>query len=109
MAEIFVEAISFKINGIFRLTVKKFFDTVAMTDALILTLIDDLGVRGVWQSQSMALFDIRIVDTDAMSYLSHSPAAMLASAEAEKKPAEVYCATSSDGRAIYVHVFMFFG
>ena len=51
---------------------KSFFDTVAMTDALI----DDLGVRGVWQFQSMALFDIRIVDTDAMSYLSHSPAAV---------------------------------
>jgi len=37
----------------------------------------------------MALFDIHVVDTDARSYLSHSPGAMLASAEAEKK--RKYC------------------
>jgi len=35
------------------------------------------------------LFDIRAVDTDARSYLSHSPGAVLASAEAEKK--QKYC------------------
>ena len=35
-------------------------------------LIADLGARGVWQSQSMVLFDIPVVDTDALSYLSHS-------------------------------------
>ena len=35
------------------------------------------------------LFDIRVVDTDARSYLSHSPVAVLASAEAEKK--RKYC------------------
>ena len=38
----------------------------------------------------MALFDFRVVDTDALSYLSHSPAAVMASAEAEKK--WKYCA-----------------
>jgi len=48
-------------------------------------LIVDLGARGVWESQAMALFDIRVVDTDARSYLFHSPGAVLASAEAEKK------------------------
>ena len=48
-------------------------------------LIADHGVRRVWQSESMALFDICVVDTDALSYLSHSPAAVLALAEAEKK------------------------
>ena len=48
-------------------------------------LIADLGVRGVWEPQAMALFDIRVVDTDARPYLSHSPSAVLASAEAENK------------------------
>ena len=48
-------------------------------------LIVDLGVRGVWEPQAMALFDIRVVDTDAKSYLSHSPIAVLASDETEKK------------------------
>ena len=62
-------------------------------------LIADLGVRGVRQSQSMALFDICVVDTDALSYLSHSPAAVLASAEAEKK--WKYCAASSDQHATF--------
>ena len=46
-------------------------------------LIADLGARGVWEPQAMALFDIRVVDTDTRSYLSHSPVAVLASAEAE--------------------------
>ena len=31
-------------------------------------LVADLGVRGVWQPLSEALFDIRVVDTDAQSY-----------------------------------------
>ena len=31
----------------------------------------------------MALFDVPVVDTDARSYLSHSPSAVLASAEEE--------------------------
>ena len=39
------------------------------------TLIADLYVRGVWESQTKALqlFDIIIVDTDAHSYHAHSP------------------------------------
>ena len=52
-------------------------------------LIADLGIRGVWQPQTMALFDIRLTDTDAKSYLSHSPRAVLAFAEADKK--KKYC------------------
>ena len=31
-------------------------------------LVADLGVRGVWQPLSEALFDIRVVVTDAQSY-----------------------------------------
>ena len=33
----------------------------------------DLAVRGVWQPQCDALFDIRVVDTDAPSYRSRAP------------------------------------
>ena len=33
-------------------------------------LVADLGVRGVWQPQTMALLDIRIVDTDASSHIN---------------------------------------
>ena len=50
-----------------------------------MTLIADLRVRGVWQSQAYVLFDVHVVDTDAPSYRSRSPQAVLCSAEAEKK------------------------
>ena len=49
------------------------------------TLITDLCVRGVWEPQTEALFDIRVVDTDARSYLARSPRDVLCSAEGEKK------------------------
>ena len=49
------------------------------------TLIADLGVRGVWSPQSEALFDIRVTDTDAQSYLGHAPESILFQAETEKK------------------------
>ena len=62
-------------------------------------LIADLGVRGVWEPQAMASFDIRVVDTDARSYLSHSPSAVLASAEAEKK--RKYCDACTKLRATF--------
>ena len=62
-------------------------------------LIADLGARGVWQPQAMALFDIRVVDTDARSYLSHSPSDVLASAEVEKK--RKYCDASAERRATF--------
>ena len=62
-------------------------------------LFADLGVRGVWEPQAMALFDIRVVDTDARSYLSHSPSAVLASAEAEKK--RKYCDACTERHATF--------
>ena len=43
-------------------------------------LIADLGVRGVWIPQGEALFDVRVVDTDAASYVNRSVSAVLASA-----------------------------
>ena len=48
------------------------------------TLVADLGVRGVWSSQSEALFDIHVTDTDAQSYLGHTPESILFQAETEK-------------------------
>ena len=48
-------------------------------------LVADLGIRGVWSPQTEALFDVRVCDTDAQSYLGHTPASVLLKAEAEKK------------------------
>ena len=50
------------------------------------TLIADLYVRGVWEAQTEALFDIRVIDTDARwSYCTRSPKDVLGTAEGEKK------------------------
>jgi len=48
-------------------------------------LVADLCVRGVWQTHTKALFDIRVVDIDARSYCGCTPTAVLCSAEVEKK------------------------
>ena len=48
-------------------------------------LVADLRIRGVWQPQTAALFDIRVVHTDAQSYVGRSVQAVLKSAELEKK------------------------
>ena len=45
------------------------------------------------------LFDICVVDTDARSYLSHSPSVVLALAEAEKK--RKYCDACTEHRATF--------
>ena len=49
------------------------------------SLVADLSIRGVWESQTVALFDIRVIDTDAPSYLHRDVASVLSSAEEEKK------------------------
>ena len=49
------------------------------------SLVADLSIRGVWQSQTVALFDIRVIDTDAPLYLHRDVASVLSSAEEEKK------------------------
>ena len=56
-------------------------DGSASADALVA----DLCVRGVWGPQTEALFDIRVVDTDARSYCARSPKDVLGTAEGEKK------------------------
>ncbi len=48
-------------------------------------LVADLEIRGVWLPQAEALFDVRVVDTDAQSYRSHTPNEVLKIAEKEKK------------------------
>ena len=48
-------------------------------------LVADLAVRGVWQPQAEALFDVRVTDTDTQSYLHCSPEDVLTTAETKKK------------------------
>ena len=45
----------------------------------------DLGVHGVWQPQAVALFDFKVIDTDAPSYSSRSPESVLESGAQDKK------------------------
>ena len=56
-----------------------------MDDPSSETLIAYVRIHDVWQSQVDALFDVRVVDTDAPSYQSRSPQAVLRTAEVEKR------------------------
>ena len=47
--------------------------------------IADLSVCGVWIPQADALFDVRVVDTDAQSYRNRMPKEVVQAAEKEKK------------------------
>eukprot|EP00731_Ephydatia_muelleri_P028196 Em0019g1069a len=62
-------------------------------------LIADRSIRGVWQPQTAALLDVRVVDTDAQSYASRTVDAVLCSAEQEKK--RKYSAAVEDRRASF--------
>ena len=42
-------------------------------------------MRGLWQPQTSALFDVRVVDTDAQSYSGRPVQQVIRSAEEEKK------------------------
>lgn len=48
-------------------------------------LVADLSVHGVWVPQSEGLFDMRIVTTDAQSYLDRTPLNVLSTPESEKR------------------------
>ena len=54
-------------------------------DSPALINIADLVVRGVWIPQAEALFDVRVTDYDAASYVDHPVSTVLATAEEEKK------------------------
>ena len=56
-------------------------------------------VRGVWEAQTEALFDIRVIDTDARSYCTRSPKDVLGTAEGEKK--RKYLQACQDRRATF--------
>ena len=45
----------------------------------------DLGIKGVWQPQVEALFDVHVIDTDAPSHCHRAPNAILESSSQEKK------------------------
>ena len=60
-------------------------------------LIADLGIKGVWLPQIEALFDIRVTDADAPSYLSRSVKNVLATVEEEKKRKYVTAAEARRG------------
>ena len=62
-------------------------------------LVADLSVRGVWTPQSDALFDVRIVDTDAQTYCDRSPMDVLSAAESEKQ--KKYAQACSNRRALF--------
>lgn len=62
-------------------------------------LVADLGIRGVWQPQTTALVDIRVVDTDAPSYGNRPVINILHSAEEEKK--RKYASASEDRQASF--------
>ena len=44
-------------------------------------LVADLCVCGIWLPQAETLLDIRVIDTDAQSYLSQSPMSAIFSAK----------------------------
>ena len=59
-----------------------------------------LSIRGVWQPQTAALFDIRVVHADAQSYVGRSVQAVLKSAELEKK--RKYNQAAADRHASFI-------
>ena len=54
-------------------------------DAGVPSLIADQSITGVWQPQTVVLFDVRATDTDAPSHSQQVVTAVLSSAEEEKK------------------------
>lgn len=62
-------------------------------------LVADLGVRGVWQPQTTTLIDVRVVDTDAPSYVNNPVSKILQTAESEKS--NKYLSASLDRRASF--------
>ena len=55
------------------------------------TLVGDLRIRGIWQPQADAVFDVRVVDMDAPSYRLRLPETVLCSAEVQEKKYTTAC------------------
>ena len=55
------------------------------------TLSANLGIRGVWIPQAEALFDVRVTNADAASYVGWPLSAVLSSAEVRKKRSASTC------------------
>ena len=64
----------------------------------------DLYVQEVSKPQTEALFDIRVVDTDAWSYRAHNPHDVLGSAEVEKK--QKYLQACQDRSATFTPLYV---
>jgi hypothetical protein len=62
-------------------------------------LVADLSIRGVWQPQAVALLDVRVIDTDAQSYVARPVREVLMSAESAKK--RKYVEASTERRASF--------
>ena len=67
-------------------------------------LIADISSRGLWQPQAVALLDMRVVDTDAPSHIHWNTAAVLSSAEEEKK--RKYNSAAEACRAFLLYLLM---
>ena len=64
----------------------------------------DLAIRGVWQPQCEGIFDIRVVDTDALSYRARAPRDVLRTSEMDKKCK--YSQACQDRRASFYSDFV---
>ena len=56
----------------------------------VLSLIADLSIRGVWQPQTVALFDVRVTDNDTPLHSQRVVTAILSSAEEEKRTENIH-------------------
>ena len=65
-------------------------------------LVADIAIRGVWMPQAEALFDVRVINTDAQSYSNRTTRDVLQSAEKEKKAK--YVAACEERRASFMPV-----
>ena len=62
-------------------------------------LFADLAIRGDWQPQCEGIFDIRVVDTDDLSYHARAPQDVLRTSEMDKK--HKYSQACQDRRASF--------
>ena len=68
-------------------------------------LAADLAIRGVWEPQCEGIFDIRVVDTDALSYFSHAPQDVLQNIRDEQE-AQVLPDLSGSKSKFYLDLYI---